>query len=181
MSRKSRERKKAERKESPPVKPELSSGALRQRRNRRFLYVGLIALSFPIFEVIAYRFRVITITVVNRSDVLINRIEVSYPGGAFDSLELKPGGSLTRLIRPDFNFSMKGDRFSTYLLSIRFASEGGNLYRQTVPVGGIDYSAQEVYTITPSLTVGGVELQHTTRPGFPLSLVRDLMERLGFG
>jgi hypothetical protein len=181
MSRKWRERKKeiAEGKEGKPAKSAEASEALRRRRNRRFLFIAAIGLSFPILEFIAYQFRAITITFVNRSDLLVKGIKVTYSGGAFDAPELKPGGSLTRLIRPNFDF--KGEQFSTYMLSIRYSTEDGQVLGQMGRVGALDYSAQEVYTIVQTPPEGKVQLQHMTRPGFPLSLVRDIMGRLGFG
>ena len=183
MSRKWRERRQqsVEAKGSTPAKPSATTDALRRRRNRRFLFVGLLALSFPILEVIAYQFRAITITLVNRSELAIKGITVTYSGGAFDVPELKPRGSLTRLIRPDFTFKFKGDQFSTYNLTIRYATEDGNSYGQIGRAGALDYSAREIYTFTQTPPNGRVQLQHTTRLGFPLSLVRDLMDRLGFG
>ena len=51
----------------PEPVPARDRDALRKRRNRRFLVLGLIALSFPILEVIAYRFRAITLIVENRT------------------------------------------------------------------------------------------------------------------
>jgi len=180
MSRKWRERKKeiAEAKEGKPAKSTATTVALRRRRNRRFLYIALLGISFPILELIAYQFRAITITLVNRSEVAINGIKVTYTGGAFDTPELKPGGSLTRLIRPDFTF--KGEHFSTYAMSIRYTPEKFGIMAHLGRAGALDYSAQEIYTFTRS-PEGVVQLQHTSRAGFPLSLVRDLMERLGFG
>jgi hypothetical protein len=180
MSRKSRERRKGkfQGEASPEGKPPATPEALKRRRNRRFLFVGLIGLSFPIIELIAYQFRAITITFVNRSDDLVKKIKVTYSGGEFDEPELKPGGSISRRIRPDFTF--KGEHFSTYTLTIRFAAVDG-LHSQIGRAGTLDYSAQEIYTITQAPPEGRIQLQHTNRPGFPLSLVRDLMERLGFG
>jgi hypothetical protein len=181
MSRKSKERRKkqAEGKDSPDAKPSTTSEIFRRRRNKRFLVVGLIAITFPILEVIAYQFRAITITMVNRSNVAIKGIKVSYTGGGFDAPDLKPGASLTRLIRPDFSF--KRETFSTYALSIRYTPENGMINGFMGRVGAIDYSAQEMYTFSQSPPDETVQLQHASRPGFPLSLVRDLMERLGFG
>jgi hypothetical protein len=180
MSRKWRERKQeiAEGKEGKPAKSAATSEALRRRRNRRFLYIALLGISFPILEVIAYRFRAITITMVNRSDLMIKGIKVTYSGGAFDAPELKPGASLTRLVRPDFTF--KGEHFSTYAMTIRYIPENAGIMGHLGRAGALDYSAQEIYTFTKA-PEGLIQLQHTTRPGFPLSLVRDLMERLGFG
>jgi hypothetical protein len=181
MSRKWKERRKErlEGKDAVPAKSSATLAILRRRRNKRFLFVGILAISFPILEVIAYQFRAITITMVNRSEVAIKGIKFTYSGGAFDVAELKPGGSLTRLIRPDFSFNK--NQFSTYTLSIRFTSENGQIIGQMGRAGALDYSAQEVYTIVQAPPNGEIQVQHATRPGFPLSLVRDLMERLGFG
>ncbi len=182
MSRKSKERNKKEkvgRKAVDEATPARTPEALRRRRNRRFLFVGLIGLCFPILEVIAYQFRAITITFINRSELAIKGIKVTYTGGEFEVPALKPGASQTRLIRPDFSFTQKGDQFSTYELTIQYAAEKGSLFRQRGRAGTLDYSAQEIYTITQT-PEGGLQLQHTNRPGFPLSLIRDLMERLGF-
>ena len=181
MSKKSKERRKerAEAKGAAPAKPPMTAEVLRRRRNRRFLFVALIGVAFPILEVIAYRFRAITITLVNRTDNVIKGIKVTYAGGAFDAPELKPGGSLTRLIRPDFTFNR--EQFSTYNFAIRFTTEEGNFYNQMGRAGTLDYSAQELYTVTRPAPGSIIQVQHTTRLGFPLSLVRGLMDRLGFG
>lgn len=179
MSRKWRERRKTLAEGSPEAKPPVTPESLRKRRNRRFLFVGLIALSFPLLELIAYQFRAITVTVVNRSNVLVKGIKVVYTGGAYEAAELKSGSTLTRQIRPDFTFQK--NQFSTYTLAIRFSTDNGQIFGQMGHVGALDYSAQEIYTITELPPEGRVQLEHTTRPGFPLSLVRDLMGRMGFG
>jgi len=178
MSRKHRERKKAEAEASgsPATKSPADVKALRRRRNRRFLFLGVVALSFPILEVIAYQFRTITITIVNRTREPLQRLKVSYDGGAFDADEVKPDGVLTRVIRPDFSF--KGDHALTYQMSIRFAS-GTGFMSQIGRVGSLDFSATEIYTVVAQPPDGHIQLQHTTRPGFPLSLVRDVAEKLG--
>ena len=136
--------------------------ALRRRRNRRFLFVGLIGLSFPILEVIAYQFRVITITFDNRSDGPITKLKVTYPGGSFEESEVKPGGEVTRVTRPDYTF--KGEQFSTYSMTIRYAAEDG-LHSQIGRAGALDYSAQEIYTITQTPPEGRLQLEHTTLAG----------------
>jgi hypothetical protein len=184
MSRKSKERRKDaneskdKAKESKAAPSATTSAILRRRRNKRFLFVGLLGLSFPILEVIAYQFRAITITIINRAEVGVKGVKVIYSNGAFDLPELKPGGSATRVIRPDFSFSR--DQFSTFTMSIRFSADNGQIFGQMGRVGALDYSSQEIYTITQTPPEGHIQLQHTTRPGFPLSLVRDLMDRLGF-
>jgi hypothetical protein len=181
MSRKWRERReqRLQGKAPAPVKSAATIEALRRRRNRRFLFVGLIGISFPILEAIAYQFRTVTISMVNRSDLLVKRIKLTYAGGEIDVPELKPGGSFSRLIRPNYTF--KFDQFSTYPMSIRFATEDGQIIGQMGRAGTLDYSPTELYTIVQTPPEGRIQLQHNTRPGFPLSLVRNLMERLGFG
>jgi hypothetical protein len=173
MSKKSRERRKAEAEGTPAASIE----ARRSRRNRRLIFVGLIGLSFPIFEFIAYRFRTITISIVNQTGQAVRSIKVTYAGGAFDSAELKPGASLNRVIRPDFSFT--SSQFSTYPLSIRLSTEDGQIFGQTGRAGALDYSAQEIFTVALLPPEGRVQIQHTTRPGFPLGLIRDILERLG--
>ena len=155
------------------------SAEVRRRRNRRFMTVGLLAIALPIVELIAYQFRAITISLVNRSEVLIKGVKVTYPGGEIEASDLKPGGSVNRVIRPRFSF--QGAPFSTYALTIRYTPENGQVNGYLGRVGTIDYSATEMYTFTQSPPAGEIQLQHASRPGFPLSLVRDLMERLGFG
>jgi hypothetical protein len=177
MSKKSKERRKDRDGGTPP--PKGTAEALKRRRNRRFLFIGLIALAFPLLELIAYQFRAITVVLINRSDVLAKGVEVTYPGGSFEVPELKPGGSVTRVIRPDYTF--KGEHFSTYSTTVRFATDDGGFFRQLGRAGALDYSATERYEITRTPVENRIQLQHTTRPGFPLSLARDLMDRLGFG
>lgn len=179
MSRKHRERKQkteaGAKGESKPGSPAVVE-ALKRRRNKRLLFIGLIGLSFPIIEVIAYQFRTITISLVNRTSEPLKGVAVTYAGGSFDAEEIKPNDVLTRVIRPDFSFN--GDNFLTYPLSIRFAV-GSGFNRQMGRVGALDFSATENYTVVSQPPDGQIQIQHTTRPGFPLSLVRDLMERLG--
>lgn len=177
MSRKSKERRKARETGTPP--PQVTPEALKRRRNRRFLFIGLIALAFPLLEGVAYQFRAITVVLVNRSDVLAKGVQVTYPGGSFEVAELKPGASMSRLIRPNYTF--QGEHFSTYSMAIRFATEGGGFFRQLGRAGALDFSATERYEIIRTPLENRLQLQHTTRHGFPLSLVRDLMDRLGFG
>ena len=174
MSRKSRERRKVE----EESKASTAAEAVKRRRNRRLIFVALVGISFPILELIAYQFRAITVTVSNRSKQPITKLKVTYAGGSFEAPELKPGGSVTRLIRPDFTF--KGEQFATYPLEIRLAHADG-IIGQNGRVGSIDFSAHEIYTIEPAPLGVSVELKHKTSPGFPLSLIRDLLERLGIG
>jgi hypothetical protein len=177
MSRKSRERRKAK-EEAKDSTPSTTPNVVKRRRRRRLIFVALIGISFPILELIAYQFRVITVTIINRSNQPITDLLVSYSGGSFDAPELKAGGSITRLIRPDFNF--KGERFATYLFEIHFKHANG-IGRQKMWPGTIDFSAQETYTVEPMPLEGGVQVKHTTTPGFPLSVVRNLLDRLGIG
>jgi hypothetical protein len=167
----------AEGKPEPPSQPMVD--ALKRRRNRRLIFVGLIALSFPILEVIAYRFRAITMTINNRTVGPVTNLEVTYPGGSFREAEIKPGGEVIRVTRPDFRFS--GNEFSTYPLTIRFSTADGGIIRQLIRAGALDYSATEKYTIEMVPPDGHIQLKHTSSPGFPLNVVRDLLARLGFG
>ena len=148
-----------------PAKSAATTEALRRRRNRRFLFVALIGISFPILEIIAYQFRNVTISMVNRSDLLVKRIKLTYAGGEIDVPELKPGGSFSRLIRPNYSFS--SNQFSTYSMSIRFATEDGQIIGQMGRAGTLDYSPTELYTIVQTPPEGRIQLQHNTRPGFP--------------
>ena len=177
MSRKSRERQKA-RQDDQGSTPSPTAEAVKRRRNRRLIFVALIGISFPILELVAYQFRAITVTIINRSKQPITNLEVIYAGGSFDAPELKPGGSITRLIRPDFNF--KGDRFATYHFEMHFTRANVN-NRQFMWPGTIDFSAQETYTIEPAPLETTAQVKHTTSPGFPLSVIRNLLERLGIG
>jgi hypothetical protein len=180
MAKKARERFKDRNKpqDESGAKPATSVEAVKRRRNRRLLIVGLIGLSFPILEVIAYQFRTITVTVSNRSDRLLAKLKVTYAGGSFEAGDLKPGGSITRVIRPDFSF--KGADFATYPIELQFAT-GNGIIRQAGRIGTIDFSAHETFTVEPSPLEVPMQVKHSTSPGFPLSLVRDLLERLGIG
>jgi hypothetical protein len=178
MPKKSRERYKNKAKENTEAKPLMTVEDLKRRRYRRLMFVGLIGLSFPVFEFIAYQFRAITITITNRADLMINKVQVTYDGGTFETLALKPGGSFTRVIRPNFTFTNK--QFSTYAFTIRLNAENG-MISQMGRAGAIDYSAKEIYTIQALPPDGRLQLQHTTRLGYPMALVRDLLERLGVG
>lgn len=164
---------------STPAKSPATLEILRRQRNGRLLFVGLIAISFPILEAIAYQYRTVTIKVVNRSKLAVKGLKLTYSGRLLEVPEMKPGESVSRLIRPDYTFTR--EHFSTYPLSIRFATEDGQIFGQIGRVGTIDFSPTEIYTIIQTPPEGQIQLQHDTRPGFPLSLVRDLMERLGFG
>jgi hypothetical protein len=163
----------------PEPVPQSALDAVKRRRWRRLIVVGLIGLSFPILEVIAYRFRAITMIIDNRTDLPITDLKVTYPGGSFEQAEIKPGGEVVRVTRPDFSF--KGNDFSTYLLTIRVSTPDGGIIRQFLRAGALDYSATETYTIEMVPPEGQVQIRHKTSPGFPLNLVHGLLERLGLG
>jgi hypothetical protein len=189
MAKKSRERFKDRNKAATDpdakTKPTATLEALKRRRNRRLLFVGILGLAFPLIEAVAYQFRAITISFTNRSEQVIKRIKVIYDGGEFEIDELKPGGIVNRVIRPDFSFQSK--QFGTYLMRIRF-NDGRGVNSQFGRIGTIDFSATELYTfesIAPNVEAipphSETQLKHNTRPGFPLSLIRDLLTRMGFG
>jgi hypothetical protein len=183
MSKKSRERRKAKDEAKPEAKVKSSgeaTAALKRRRNKRWVLVGILAASFPIFELIAYQFRAITITFVNKLDQPIKDIKLTYDGGSMEIPELKPGVSESRRIRPDFSF--RGNKFATYSQTISYKTQDGIMARQLGRAGALDFSAREFYTIEPQLNEKGlqIQIQHSTQPGFPMSLVRDLIESLGF-
>ena len=81
----------------PEPVPQSTVDALKRRRNRRLIFVGLIGLSFPILEVIAYRFRAITMVIDNRTDLPITDLKVTYSGGSIEQAEIKPGGEVVRV------------------------------------------------------------------------------------
>jgi hypothetical protein len=163
----------------PETTPTATVEALKRRRNRRLLFVGLIALSVPILEGIAYRFRAITMVVDNRTDGPITRLKVTYPGGSIEEPEIKPGGVVSRVICPDFSFH--GSAFSTYRLTIQFSSANGAVIKQIGRAGALDYSATEKYVIETTPPDGQVQIHHKTSPGFPLGTVGDLLAGLGIG
>ena len=68
----------------PEPVPQATIDAIKRRRRRRLIVVGLIGLSFPILEVIAYRFRAITMVIDNRTVGPITKLKVTYPGGSFE-------------------------------------------------------------------------------------------------
>ncbi len=155
-----------------------AAGVLRRRRNRRLIFLGIIVLLFPVVELIAYRFRAITVTVANRTDGPVTRVKISYPGGAIEADEIKPGGSLTRVIAPRYSFS--GKDFSTYPTTIRFSTASA-IINETRKTGTLDYSAHETYSVQPGPPGSPVELKQTTSPGFPLSTIRELLAKMGIG
>ncbi len=182
---KSKKPPKAERRKPPEVThPGEPSGLtpgqmVRRRRNRRMLFLLVVAVTLPLLEVLAYRYRSILITVVNRSEAVVTKVKVSYPGGSFEAKELKPGGELTQLARPIYTFT--SDEFSTYRTMITFSTADGGFIRQNGRTGTIDYSARETYSIQPEPATGSVGIKHTTSPGFPLGAIRDLLTKLGIG
>jgi len=163
----------------PKTDPSATALALRKRRNRRLIVIGFIALMFPILELISYRFRAITVTIVNRSDEPVTALKFSYSGGDFTLAEIRPGGSTTRLIRPDYTF--RRDDFSTYRTSIEFETPDAHYHEQKQKVGTLDYSAHETFTIGAGPDGVRVEVKQTTTPGFPLSMIRDLLAKMGVG
>ena len=161
-----------------PAAPTATPGeVVRRRRNRRMIFLGLIAVLLPLLEVAAYRFRSILIVVVNDSDEVVTNVKVSYPGGSFAAQELKPGAELTELARPDFTFTSAA--FSTYLTQISFSSADGGLTRLAGRTGTVDYSARETFALRNDGPNGVMEIKHTTHPGFPLGAIRDLLTKLG--
>ena len=117
---------------------------VRRRRNRRMIFLGIIAVALPLLEVAAYRFRSIMIIVNNQSDEIVTNVKVTYPGGSFEAKELKPGGQLTEVTRPNFTFTK--DAFSTYLTEVMI-STGTGRNRLITRTGTVDYSARETYSI----------------------------------
>jgi hypothetical protein len=180
MAKKSRERYKDRNQPAadPNAKPAPTLQALKRRRYKRLLFVGLLGLLFPLFEFVAYQYRAITISITNKTDEVVRSVKVTYDGGAFEIAELRPGGVDVRVIRPNYNFG--STHFGTYLMKISFLVDKG-YNSQMGRAGAIDFSANELYTIEAIPPNNQFQLKHTTRPGFPLSLVRDLMERLGMG
>ena len=152
---------------------------VRRRRYRRFLLLVLIAVALPLLEVVAYQYRGILIIVVNNSDEVVKNVKFAYPGGSFEEKELKPGGEVTHLARPNYNFSRES--FSTY--SIRVSAVGSRATFSLIDpkTGTVDYSARETYAIEPEETPGVLKFNHKTRPGFPLGTIRDLLTKLGVG
>ena len=152
---------------------------VRRRRYRRFFFLALIALALPLLEAVAYQYRGILIIVVNNSDEVVKNVKFTYSGGSFEEKELKPGGEITHLARPEYHFS-RGS-FSTY--SVRVSAAGAQATFSLIDprTGTVDYSARETYAIEPEETPGILKFNHTTRPGFPLGAIRDLLTKLGVG
>lgn len=166
--------------EIAPVPAILDPEAMRRRRRRRLLFVGAVLVAIPLFELISYQVRAITVTLVNASEAPIRDVRVEYTGGSFKEVELAPGGAVTRVIRPDYSF--KSPDFSSYRTTIRFGTADGGLIRQFIRVSSMDYTARETYTIRPSApgTPGAsLVVDHTTEPGFPLGEIRAFLKRLG--
>ena len=148
---------------------------VRRRRTKRLILLGVVAVVLPLAEVVAYRFRSILIVVVNKSDEPIRNVKVIYPGGSFGAPELKPGAEVTEAARPDYTFTRES--FSNYPTTVSFATAAGDLKRLNYKAGTVDYSARETYTIQPDPAGTGVEIKHSTHPGFPLGTIRDLLGR----
>ena len=182
MSQKHRLAKKAraESKDQPKDKagPSATALILRKRRNKRLMILGAMALVIPVLEVIAYHYRAITITIVNKSPAPLTALKFTYPGGDFAAAEIRPEESISRVIRPDFSFS-RAD-FSTYRPGLVFQTPDAH-YRQFFKISTLDYSCTENFAITPSPETGRAEVKQRTSPGFPLSAIRDLLARLGIG
>ena len=150
---------------------------IRRRRNRRMLFLGLVAVLLPTLEVVAYQFRSILIVVANRSDQVVTNVKVTYPGGEMEAKEIKPGGELTHVARPDYSFTKQD--FSSYRVNVS-ASTATGAFRLIEPkVGTVDYSARETFAIQPEGENGPLTIKHTTYPGFPLGPIRDLLTQLG--
>ena len=162
--------------EVPPLTP---AQVVRKRRYRRFLLLAIIAVVLPLAEVVAYQWRGILITVVNHSNNLVRNVKFSYPGGGFEAKELKPGGEITHLARPNYSFSRAS--FSTYPVRVSATGENTTISLIDPKTGTVDYSARETYTIESEELPGSLKFHHTTRPGFPLGLLRDLLTSLGVG
>jgi len=98
----------------PEPVPQSTVDALKRRRKRRLIFVGLVGLSFPILEVIAYRFRTITMTIDNRTVGPITNLQVTYPGGSFEEPEIKPGGE-SFASAPSVDLRLFYDPFAIFL------------------------------------------------------------------
>lgn len=157
--------------------PSTATEIVRRRRNRRMIFLGVVAVSLPLLEVLAYRYRSIQITVANRSDEVVTNIKVTYPGGSFEAKELKPGAELSELTRPLYTFTK--DEFSTYRTVITFSTADGGVIRQNGRTGTVDYSARETFTIQNEGANAVMDIKHTTSPGIPLGTIRDLLTKLG--
>ena len=152
---------------------------VRRRQYRRIFLLALIAVTLPLLEVVAYQYRGILMIVVNHSDEVIKNVKFTYPGGSFEAKELKPGGEITHLARPQYNFSRKN--FSTYAVRVSATGAQATFSFIDPKTGTVDYSAREIYAIEPEEAPGSLKFHHTTRPGFPLGMIRDLLTRLGVG
>ena len=150
---------------------------IRRRWVRRFLLLAAIVVALPLLEVIAYQYRGILITVVNHSEAVVTDVKFTYSGGSFEAKQLKPGAEITHLARPDFSFG-RGN-FSTYASRISIVAPAGRFKLDLPRTGTVDYSAQETYAIEGEGVPGALRFQHSTRPGFPLGTIRDLLSKLG--
>lgn len=180
MAKKQRLRYKDRSQVEPSVPPELPIEVLRRRRTKRLILVGVVAAALPLFEVIAYQFRAITVTIENRAETPITRFKMVYTGGSTTIDEIRPGATAVRVIRPNYQFG-GGEHFSTYHLELQFTTGDGSFFRQVGRAGTLDYSARERYVIEAPVPGQPAQLKHSTSPGFPLGAVRDLIARLGFG
>lgn len=174
------QRRKAAREAAQALEPAQLTPAqmVRRRRNRRMIFLGIIAVALPLLEVAAYRFRSIMIIVDNQSDEIVTDVKVTYPGGTIEAKELKPGGQLTELTRPNFTFTK--DEFSSYRTEV-MVSTGMGRNRLITRTGTVDYSARETYTIQGEGPDKALVIKHSTHPGFPLGTIRDLLAKLGVG
>ena len=152
---------------------------VRRRRNRRMIFLGIIATLLPLLEVAAYRYRSILIVVANQSDEIVTNVKLTYPGGLIEAKELKPGGELSEVARPLCTFT--STEFSTYRTTVSFSTADGGLVRQVARTGTVDYSARETFAIRNDGATGEMQIKHSTYPGFPLGAIRDLLTKLGVG
>jgi len=165
--------------EAKPGTTPMPGDLVRRRRNRRMIFLAVVAVLLPLLEVAAYQFRAILIVVSNDSNEVVTDMKVTYPGGSFEAKELKPGAERTELTRPNFTFTSA--EFSTYRTTITLTTADGGRTRQAGRTGTVDYSARETFSIRNVGPSGATEIKHTTHPGFPLGTIRDLLTKLGVG
>lgn len=155
------------------------AAVVRRRRTKRLIFLAVVAVLIPVVEVVAYQFRSILLVVRNGTERSISEVTATYPGGKVELGEIKPGGEATRSIRPNYEFSLRRNVFSSYPFSLRVRTADGGISHYSGREGTIDYSAQEVFVVGDESAQGLIGIRHTTRPGFPLGAIRDLMHRLG--
>lgn len=155
------------------------ASVIRRRRTKRLIFLAVVLVSIPVLEAIAYQFRSILVVVRNESPATIRSVTADYPGGKIEIGEIKPGGEVSRSIRPNFEFSLRRNVFSSYLFTLRVRTADGVISYFSPHEGTIDYSATEVFAVADEVGDGALKIKHTTRPGFPLGAVRDLLTRLG--